>query len=541
MNQNHKQKKRAVYAGVFASILSVLRIIAISNIIGDEGSGFYAAAYEIYSISFIIASFCFAQTVSKMIAVRLNRGQARNAQKVFISSILLCIVGGILSCLLLEVLANFLTNTFLLQGKSIFALKWLAPTILFVGISGCIRGYFKGIGATVLVAISQISEQIIIWIICIFGTKYFYNYGLKVGTLLKDDSYGAAYGAAGAMIGITAGSLISLLILLILYRSKRSMLHKMIAKDATIKDESYSQVFRVLFISTLPFILSSVLFSLPTLIDQRIFYHGMIGTSGAVTSTLQFGIFYGKFRVFILIAIILSSELQSLVGPTIHKMLTNGEQKLAKDFVKDKMLTNLRLSIPGSVAIAILAELIISLLYKGNVTTAVMLLQRGAILIVLYSVITITIGVLQGAGKQLMVITNLLISLIVHMISLIFMLNYLNMNIEAVVYSWIIFAGLIVILNGFIILKHLRYRQEWKLSVILPVISSGIMGFIMVFIVQLLSDSLGKIGTIIISLLLGIFVYLVSLIALKGINQRELSILPGGRVMIKLAKIIRIM
>lgn len=541
MNQINKQKKKAMYVSVFASILVILRIIAITNIIGDEGSGFYAAAYEIYSIAFIIASFCFTQTVAKMVAARLSRGQVRNAHKVFICSLLLCTTFGILSFLLLEVSSGFLLNSFMLQGKSIFALQWLAPTLLFVGISGCIRGYLKGIGSTLLVAISQVSEQIIIWILSIIGAKYFFQYGIKVGTLLKDDSYGAAYGAAGSMLGISAGSLIILIILLILYRSKRTMINKMIAKDGTIKDESYSQVFRVLLVSTIPVILSTVLFSIHTLIDQRIFNQAMIITKYSGSSTLQFGIFYGKFRVMILISIILFVEYQSLVAPTIHKMMNSGDQKLAKDFIKDKILSNLRLSIPIAVGIAILAKPLIAVLYKGNVTTAVTLLQSGSILIVLYSIISISSGVLQGLNKQLLFTVNLLIALIVHILCLIFMLNKLNMNIEAVVYSWIIFAVFIIILNAYVISKYLKYRQEWKISFSLPSISAAIMGFIMYFTVRLLNDQLGNIGVILLSIILGVLTYWISLIALKGISQRELVGVPGGKIILTIAKLIRIM
>lgn len=541
MNQNYKQKKRILQASVFASVLSILRIIVIINMIGDEGGGIYAAAYELYSISIIIASFCLTQTVSKMITARLSRGQVRNAHKVFTISLLFCILTGILCSILLEVLANSLTSTFLLQGNSVIALKWLAPTILFAGISGCIKGYLKGVGETALVVILQITEQIIIWVLSILGAQYFYKYGLKVGILLKDTSYGAVYGAAGSMLGITVGSFLSLIILIVMYKNKYSMIHKMIAKDATIKDESHSQVFQVIFFTTIPIIISSILFSIPTLIDQRIFNKIRIEAEGAATSTAQFGIFYGKFRVFIVLAIIIFIEIHSTVAPTISRMLSSGEQKLVKDFLKNKIMISMRACIPYSVVATLLAKLFIPILYKGNVDTAVMLLQRGSILIILYSLIIITIGVLQGLGKQLVVMIHLLLSFLIHIVPLVFMLKKLQMNIEAVVYSWIILAVIVVILNMLSIGKHLKYRQEWKKSFIIPTIASTIMGIFIILLIYLLNDTLGNVGTIIASVLFGNFIYWIVLIALKGINQKELSKVTGGRLLFKIAKIIRIM
>ena len=58
---------------------------------------------------------------------------------------------------------------------------------------------------------------------------------------------------------------------------------------------------------------------------------------------------------------------------------------------------------------------------------------------------------------------------------------------------------------------------------------------------MLLSKALGNILTVLIGITLGVLVYFVALILLKGIDEYDLNSMPGGRKILMVAKMLRLM
>lgn len=66
-------------AAVLTKIIGVVYRIPLTNILGDEGNGFYGYAYQVYAIALMISSFSLPTAVSKLVSVRLAKRQKRNA------------------------------------------------------------------------------------------------------------------------------------------------------------------------------------------------------------------------------------------------------------------------------------------------------------------------------------------------------------------------------------------------------------------------------------------------------------------------------
>lgn len=82
-------------AGIIVRLIGMLYRIPLANYIGDEGNGYYSAAYNIYSIMLILSSYSLPVAVSKMVSARLARGQYRNARKILRAALFYAtIVGG---------------------------------------------------------------------------------------------------------------------------------------------------------------------------------------------------------------------------------------------------------------------------------------------------------------------------------------------------------------------------------------------------------------------------------------------------------------
>ena len=64
-------------AAVLTKIIGVVYRIPLTNILGDEGNGFYGYAYQVYAIALMISSFSLPTAVSKLVSIRLAKRQRR--------------------------------------------------------------------------------------------------------------------------------------------------------------------------------------------------------------------------------------------------------------------------------------------------------------------------------------------------------------------------------------------------------------------------------------------------------------------------------
>lgn len=105
------------------------------------------------------------------------------------------------------------------------------------------------------------------------------------------------------------------------------------------------------------------------------------------------------------------------------------------------------------------------------------------------------------------------------------------------------------ILNGRALKRYSGYRQEIKKTYVIPAVSSLIMGISVLLsykgifsLFQLFAGKrLSNAIAVIISILIGVLVYAVALLLLKGIGEEELKRFPKGYVFVRIAKKFRLL
>ena len=85
-------------AGIIVRLIGMLYRIPMTNIIGDEGMGYYSTAFNVYNIMLILSSYSLPLAVSKMVAARIARGQYRNMSRVLCASLVYATIAGGLAC-----------------------------------------------------------------------------------------------------------------------------------------------------------------------------------------------------------------------------------------------------------------------------------------------------------------------------------------------------------------------------------------------------------------------------------------------------------
>ena len=529
-------------AGIIVRLIGMLYRIPLANYIGDEGNGYYSAAYNIYSIMLILSSYSLPVAVSKMVSARLARGQYRNARKILRAALFYAtIVGGVGFCALWFG-SGFFAEHVIKMPYCAYALKVLAPTVWIMAYLGVLRGFFQGHSTMVPTAVSQIFEQIVNAVISLLAAKSLFDLGVKSNLVYGSTEYSYAFGAAGGALGTGAGALTALILFVGLYLMYRPKMKRRIRKEQGTSAESYGMITSTLFLTVVPIIVSSSLYNSSTVIDNVLFGQIMTGLGEAKQIASQWGIYSGKYHLLFNIPVAVANSLSSSLIPALSRAVAEKDRKQTLNRIASAIRFSMIIAIPSAVGLAVLAAPISNLLFPGRDNTDLIKMTcYGSSAVVVYSLSTVTNAVLQGINRMKTPIRNAGISLVLHTVILFVMLRYLHMGIYGVLYANILFALFICILNARSIARFKRYRQEVKKTFLIPMVASAVMGAAAFGVYRAAYSVFGNLISTGISVLVAVAVYFVLLILLKGVDAQELRSMPGGTRLSGLARKLHLM
>ena len=180
-------------SGLLVKFLGMVYKIPLTNLLGDEGMGYFNAAYTVYTLFFVIATSGLPVALSLLVSESVAKGDERAAGKLYQTAARLFLTVGFFGMLLMALPARRLAR---LLGADNAAAGILAvsPTLLFMTYAGALRGYFQGRRRMVPIALSQVLEA---------GGKFLF--GLLFASLaLSVDAFAhAAIAAAMMMYGMS--------------------------------------------------------------------------------------------------------------------------------------------------------------------------------------------------------------------------------------------------------------------------------------------------------------------------------------------------
>ncbi len=519
-------------AGIIVRVIGMFYRIPLADILGDEGNGYYSSAFSIYSILLIVSSYSLPTAVSKMVAVRMARREYINSMKVLKVSLFYGTVVGGLGAAVLWFGADIFANQFLKMPYTSYALKTLAPTVWIIAYLGVFRGYFQGLGTMLPTAVSQIFEQIINAVISIYAAAMLFQEGLRSNALYGATQYSYAFGAAGGTIGTGAGAFAGLLFLLFLIFSYRPIMKRQARRDRSEYFETYQSLSAVLIMTVLPIVFSSVAYNISIVIDNSIYGIGMssMGMSASDIAA-NWGIYSGKYRLLFNIPVAIANSLSSALIPSLSQAVAERSRTRIIRKISMVIRFSMIIAIPATVGLTVLAGPICNLLFSRNDNQSLIrMMIYGSSAVVFFSLSTVTNAVLQGINHMKTPLKNAIISLVIHVGILWAMLFPLKMGIYGVLYSNILFALTMCLLNGLSIRRFLYYRQEIKKTFFLPTLAAGIMGAVsygVYFLVHLVLKH--NAAGVLAAVAAAVFVYGVLLLKFRCVDETELNSFPGGR------------
>lgn len=530
-------------AGILVRIIGMLYRIPLNDIIGKQGNGYYSSAFNVYNILLILSSYSMPVAVSKMISARIARGEYRNCGRILKAALVYAtVIGGVAATVLwfgADLFADMIRTPF-----SRYALKTLAPTIWIMAYLGVLRGYFQGTGTMVPTAVSQILEQVINALVSVTAAGILFQIGLSINAAQGARDYSYALGAAGGTIGTGAGALTALVYFIILSFLKRRDLGDRAREDVSGRTENYRRLIHILTITVLPIVISSGIYNCSNVVDTYLFGRGMDKLGHSADSIAIFMGALGQYQLLFNIPVAVSNALSASLIPSLTRAVACRNRKEKLERIAAAIRFSLLIAIPSAVGITVLAKPVCNLLFiSEDNTMLIRLSMMGSLAVVFFSLSTVTNAILQGLNRLDVPIRHAAGALVIHVAVLEACLMVLKLGVYSVVIANIAFAFVMCLLNGHAISRFVRYRQEYKKTVILPTLCSLFMGAAAYGTYRLVYGALphsmmrGRLGMAVVvapSVAVAIVVYAVLLVRLKAVGQEELMGMPGGRRLVRL-------
>lgn len=198
-------------AGLLVKVVGMIYKIPLTNRLGDEGMGYFNAAYTVYTLFFVLSASGFPTALSLSVSGDLaGMGEEAAKRRYRVVRRFLFFFGFGLSFLLF-LSAKPLSYLFG-SPKAYLAILAVSPAVWFVTASSARRGYDQGRGSMLSTAISQLIEAL--------GKL---GFGLFLLTFAVKRGYSSEKSAALSILGLSLATLLTYLVLVFGFGSKQSV------------------------------------------------------------------------------------------------------------------------------------------------------------------------------------------------------------------------------------------------------------------------------------------------------------------------------
>ena len=260
MSRDQKQNTFFGGAAILAVGILVVKLIGmfykipLVNIIGAQGNSDFSNAYNIYAVLLTISTAGLPVAVSKLVSEANALNRQNQVRSIFRTSMVLFLALGLLSFLLMYFRADWLAEM-MHDTKAAAGIKALAPAVVCVGCLAAFRGYTQGHQDMVPTSVSQIIEAVCKLVV-----------GLALAWWLIKAGQPDYIAAAGAITGVTVGTVVALAYMLIRYTLRRSREQR----RADDRPDSMGGIMTDILRIAVPITLSASMVGIVTVIDSSL-------------------------------------------------------------------------------------------------------------------------------------------------------------------------------------------------------------------------------------------------------------------------------
>lgn len=544
-------------ANFIVKIIGACFKIPLINLIGDAGSGYFNVAYQIYTFMFIVATAGFPVAISKMVSESIAQNNEYDANRVFKVAFRFLALVGIIGTLVLLLFADSLANLMKMPDAAL-GIALIAPAVFFVAMTSAYRGYFQGRQNMYPTAASEVIESGGKMLIGLVFAWFFMK-------MTVDGSIGSAvdfaaskistqhiqtvFASGGAIFGVTAGTLLSCLLMTCIYavHRRRHTFNKPIAS----LQRSDRTILKNLIMIAVPITIGASVSSLTTLIDMATITNRLVvnasvfdkyaamfseGTSffskaaeegwqGAELLSQKaatlYGMYTGKALTMFNLPLTLVVALGTSVVPAISVAVARKDRENAKKITESTLRIAMLFAAPCAFGMGVLSKEILHLLFGDYNAHSVLAVLSAAIIPV--AVVQVSNSILQSYGRVYKPVIHMIIGGILKVCVNFFCIPYLGID-GAPVGTGICYL-VIAVLNVLSIIKASGIEFKWGSFVIKPILAAAIMGAAAYVMSSFLPIS--RVLSIAEIAVCGV-IYLFAVIAVRAVRKEDVEMLPKG-------------
>ncbi len=526
-------------ANILVKSVGLISKIALNRVVGSVGAGYYSSAYEIYAFLYIISTSGLPVALSIMVSKSRARGRFKEAKRIFDVAIIVFLIIGAVFATLLIFLSSKIAGA-ISAPETTWAIIAVAPTILFVCLSSCFRGFFQGYQMMHPTAISQFIEACCKVIV-----------GVGFALWARAQGYADHIVAAYTILGVTVGVFLGMVFLYFrkIFFKDRLINERYLAElcdkngYCVLEDKecrSTSQLFKELMRIAVPVTISSAVLSLTIIIDTFM-VQGRLLAYGMEENLVR--VCYGDYTSLVISMCNLPTVMFYPIANALVPLISAANE--AKDYKSSEKMRSFSLrvinliAIPCALGLSIFSYPILDLLMfkQDSVERAAPWLSVAAISVIFLGLISATNAFLNTAGKQNLPIISMLVGACAKLISNYFLIG--EFGIYGAPISTLICYLCAAGLNLFFTVKYLGklpdIRKVFAMPILCGVVSIGLSALIYLAFDLIMP---GKIAAVI-CILLSVVGYFFMVIKSKTVNEEEILLLPKGDKIVNFLKKVR--
>ena len=513
-------------ATILVKLIGACYKIPLVRIIGTQGYNYFLNAYDIYSVLLIASTAGLPVAMSRMIAEAQTMGNTARIRRIYQASLYVFLPIGIVGSLGMMLFAQPLAR-FIESPDSWVAMLALGPAIFFVCLFSSYRGFFQGQSSMTPTAVSQVIEALSKLVL-----------GLGLAWLLVRMGYDITVAAAGAILGVTVGTVLAAVYLGLKHRTAMRALE---AERSVGAQEPLGRTMRTLLAIAIPITIGAVGLQLLTVIETKIILGQLVSGAGFNQDAAESlkGL-YGSAQTLFNLPSALITPLTVAVIPAISGRLTTGDNLGAKKVGESSLRIMSLIALPCGVGLFVLAEPIMKLIYNyagAELATGTQLMQYLGLAVIFNAIVLMTNAILQAHGHVAIPMVTLLVGGVIKLVINYFLVRQPEVNIVGAPIGTLICYGLIALMNLIAMAATIRptpnlLRVIWK-----PVLATAAMGVSAYMAYDVVSARLSNAIACLAAIAAAGVVYLVFVLVLRIITRDDCDLLPKGETIARLLRV----
>lgn len=568
-----------VVATALVKVIGAVYKIPLTSIIGSLGRGYFASAYNIYTPIYAISMAGLPVAVSAIVSKNAALGKYRDVKQVLKITFPLFLGLGLVGTAALMLAAPTYVNS-VHSPLAIFSVFAIAPSILFCCIMSTYRGYYEGLNNMYPTAISQVIEslgKLVFGLVFSYAMLDYANEqialtGSVFGYTVETEADGAivyALAAAGAIFGVTLGTVFGAIYTVLRHRIKKDGISKEMLINSPLASPKKTTLKEIIAIAV-PTAASSLVLNITNFIDTFMIqsrlesvvannYDTIMGIYGDSISAANIAkenihtFLYGAYDTTLDFRNLVPTIMMTLgvsAIPVISAAVAKKDFKMVNGTVNTVFRMTMLIALPAGAGFFALSEPIMNLLYKGTenesgIAIAAPVLGLYGLMMAILTLSSPLTNILQAIGRADVPAKALALGCIFKIGLNYILIGIPELNVKGAVFGTAFFYLLCIVYNYSVLRKETGVKIDFKTVIVKPLIAAVLCGgsayvsYMLLCRFLTFGDMSGRLNgqslACIISIGVAVVVYGITVLLTKTLVKNDILMLPKGE---KIAKIL---